>query len=144
MSYTKKLYTKSPDSVIVPSDSKADEKLAEVVWEPGTYETLCGFPDGTRKTLGYYLYLVQKGETPPDSSPVPGVPNAFELRDDDERTWYRVIHLKKLDDKIHVLHCFEKQSNRIEKRDIRTIKQRLGNLNKWLAEEKRKNAKREK
>jgi phage-related protein len=156
MAHTKKLYTNNLDNVNVPSlgskaegskaeGSKADEKLARVVWEPGTHETLCGFPDDPRKNLGYYLYLVQKGETPPGSSPVPGVPNAFELRDGDERAWYRVIHLKKIDDRIHVLHCFEKQSNRIEKRDIRTIRERLGRLNEWLAEERRNaNAKPEK
>jgi phage-related protein len=143
MTNTNNLYTNSPDNANVSSGSKTNEKLAQLVWEPGTHETLCGFPDKPRKNLGYYLYLVQKDETPPDSSPVPGVPNAFELRDEDERAWYRVIHLKKIDGKIHVLHCFEKQSNQIEKRDIRSIKVRLGRLNSWLAEERR-NAKREK
>jgi phage-related protein len=143
MTYTKKLYTNYQNTVNFPAVSNSGEKLARIVWEPGTHDALCNFPDKPRQTLGHYLYLVQKGETPPTSSPVPGVPNVFELREDDERTWYRVIHLKTLDDRIHVLHCFEKQSNQIEKRDIRTIRQRLGRLNEWLAEERR-NAKREK
>ena len=140
MTYTKKSYTKLAKTVIFPAVASVEEKLAQIDWEPGTHETLRGFPEAPRKTLGYHLYLIQKGEIPPDSSPVPGVPNAFELRDEDSRGWYRVIHLKKIDDKIHVLHCFAKQSNQIEKRDIRTIQQRLGQLNKRLAEE-RKHAK---
>lgn len=142
MEYTRKLYTNSLNTVKFPSVSGAGEKLARIVWEPGTHSALSVFPDAPRQTLGHYLYLVQKGEIPPSSSPVPGFPDVFELRTEDPSAWYRVIHLKKLDDRIHVLHCFEKQSNQIEKRDLRTIRQRLGRLNRWLAEEK-KNAKRD-
>jgi phage-related protein len=137
MKHTKNLYTYRVNTANLHLVSKSENKLAEIEWEPGTHQTLCGFPDGPKGNLGYYLYLVQKGEVPPDSSPVPGIQNVFELRDEDERAWYRVIYLKKIDDKIHVIHCFEKQSNRIEKRDIRTIQDRLGRLNKRLAEEKR-------
>jgi phage-related protein len=143
MAYTRNSYTTSKNAVNFPSVSSGEDKLAQLEWEPGTHEALRGFPEGPRSTLGYYLYLVQKGEIPPGSSSVPGIPNVFELRDEDGRAWYRVIHLKKLDDKIYVLHCFEKQSNQIEKRDIRTIEKRLGSLNKRLAEGRR-NAKREK
>ena len=30
----------------------------------------------------------------------------YELKEADERTWYRVIYLSKIDDVIYVLHCF--------------------------------------
>lgn len=138
MEYTKNLYTNKtkPDNV-PPASKPHDEKLAQIKWEPRTRETMCGFPDGPRKTLGYYLWLVQKGERPPDSSPVPGVPDVVELRDDDDSAWYRVIYLKRINDTIHVLHCFEKQSNRIEKRDLRTIQTRLASLNQRLIREGR-------
>jgi len=142
MPYTKKPYTNNPNTVTFPTASKGAEKLAEVRWEPGTHDTLCGFPEGPRGNLGYYLYLVQKGELPPSSSSVPGIPDVFELRDEDERAWYRIIHLKRANNRIYVLHCFEKQSNQIEKRDVRTIQSRLSRLNQRLTEEK-KNAKRE-
>lgn len=142
MEHTKNLYTRVHKPASFPHTGDAGTRLAQIVWEPGTRKAILDFPDGPRQTLGHYLYLVQKGETPPNSSQVPGFPNVFELRDEDERTWYRVIHLKKIDDRIHVLHCFEKHSNQIEKRDIRTIEQRLGRLNEWLAKE-RKNGKRE-
>lgn len=139
MKDTKNLYTKNSKTVIFPSGS--NEKLAEIKWEPGTHEALCKFPDGPRGTLGYYLYLVQKGEVPPTSTPVPGFSDLFELRDEDAQGWYRLIHLKRKDDKIYVVHCFEKQSNQIEKRDLRTIQSRVGRLNRRLMEEGR-NAKR--
>jgi phage-related protein len=137
MRYTRNSYTNSKNTVNFPSVSGDEEKLAQLEWEPGTHETLRDFPDGARSTLGYYLYLVQKGEIPPGSSSIPGIPNVFELRDEDEHAWYRLIHLKKTNDKIHVIHCFEKRSNQIEKRDIRTIEKRLSNLNERLAKERR-------
>ena len=133
--YTKKLYTNNSNPDKVSAETQAQETLAEIIWEPHTHETLCGFPDGPRKHLGYQLWLVQKGEIPTDSSPVPGISGVFEVRSEDGRAWYRVIHTKKTEGKIYVLHCFEKRSNRIEKKDIRTIEARLGNLNQRLSKE---------
>jgi phage-related protein len=133
---TRKLYTNNPNPAKVPTETQAQEKLVRLAWEPTTHETLCGFPEGPKKHLGYQLWLVQKGEIPPESSPVPGISGVFELRDEDGRAWYRVIHTKNIEGTVYVLHCFEKQSNRIEKKDIRTIETRLGNLNNRLSKER--------
>jgi phage-related protein len=111
--------------VLPTKGAQPRQKEAEISWEGDTHDTIKKFPIGPRQTLGHYLRLVQKGEKPPGSSPVPGLDDVFELRDQDERTWYRVLYLKRIDDVIHVLHCFEKQSNRIEKKDIRTARIRL-------------------
>src|SRR5258708_30881838 len=59
------------DVAIVLNHAEAAE-LAKLVWEGDSHEILSGFPDGPRGTLGYYLYLLQKGETPPNSSSTPG------------------------------------------------------------------------
>jgi phage-related protein len=136
MIYTKKSYTSALDAANLNSGGSADDKLAKLDWEPGTHDALCNFPDGPRGNLGYQIFLLQKGEVPLNSTSVPGMPGLVELRDDDERAWYRII-VKRVGNIIHVIHCFEKQSNKIEKRDLRTIEQRLGALNQRLAEEKR-------
>jgi len=34
----------------------------------------------------------------------------WELKEGDERTWYRVMYLAEIRGAIHVLHCFEKNS----------------------------------
>jgi phage-related protein len=39
-------------------------------------------------------------------------PGVFELRDQDERAWYRAIYLSRVHGVIHVLHCFEKKKPR--------------------------------
>lgn len=49
----------------------------------------------------------------------------YELREQDERAWYRVIYLKKVKQRIYVLHCFEKQTGKTEQKDIATARARL-------------------
>ena len=52
----------------------------------------------------------------------------YELKEADERAWYRVIYLSKVRNTIYVLHCFEKESRKTGRRDIEVAKQRL----KWV------------
>jgi phage-related protein len=103
--------------------------MDEVVWEGNSRRVIKGFPEGPRANLGYFLLLVQQGVEPPGSTPVPGLDGVFELRDQDERAWYRVLYLKRIKGRVHVLHCFEKRSNRIEKRDLETAKKRIKQIN---------------
>jgi len=49
----------------------------------------------------------------------------WELKESDERAWYRVVYLTKIGSVIHVLHCFEKESRKTDKRDIATARIRL-------------------
>ena len=68
-------------------------------------------------------------------------PGVYELKEGDERTWYRVIYLSKIDDVIYVLHCFEKQSRKTERRDLNVAKERLSRVRQRI-EEQRRHAKR--
>jgi len=65
----------------------------------------------------------------------------YELREQDDRAWYRVVYLSRVGDVIHVLHAFSKKSREIPQNDVKTIKQNLKQFKAWLLEEK-KNAKR--
>jgi phage-related protein len=66
---------------------------------------------------------------PPDSKPMKTVgPGVYELREQDERAWYRVFYLKKVANVVYVLHCFEKRSAQTEQKDIEVAKQRLKRL----------------
>jgi phage-related protein len=115
--------------IVLGSQEPALEPMADIVWEGSSRKVLRGFPEAPRCNLGYSLWLLQQGVDPPGSTSVPGLEGVFELRDQDERAWYRVLYLKRIKGKIHVLHCFEKRSNRIEKRDIVTAKMRLKQIN---------------
>jgi phage-related protein len=65
-------------------------------------------------------------------------PGVFELRDQDERTWYRVVYLSRIENVIYVLHCFEKKSREMPKKDFEKAKQRLKAVKSRLAEGKKR------
>jgi phage-related protein len=60
------------------------------------------------------------------------------LRDRDERAWYRVICLSRIDDVIYVLHGFEKKGREIPRKDFETARQRLKAVRRRLVEGKRR------
>ena len=60
----------------------------------------------------------------------------FELKEADERTWYRTIYLSRAGNVIHVLHCFEKDSRKTDRRDIEVAKSRLKNVKQRLVEQR--------
>ena len=64
-------------------------------------------------------------------------PGAFELRDQDERAWYRVIYLSRVRDVIHVLHCFEKRSRETPRKEINMARQRLKAVRERMIQEKK-------
>ena len=96
------------------------------------------FPDGVRQNLGFQLWQLQQGDRPTDYRPLPSIgTGVFELRDQDERAWYRVIYLSRISDVIYVLHCFEKKSREMPRKDFEKAQQRLKAVKARLAEEKK-------
>lgn len=91
----------------------ATPRDALIAWEGDSKEVISWFPDKAKQNLGFQLRLLQQGRQPTDYRPMNTVgPGVFELRDQDERTWYRVIYLSRIRDVVHVLHCFEKEERR--------------------------------
>jgi phage-related protein len=121
-------------------DPAAAAKLLPVVFQGDSKRVLQAFPEGVKNDLGYALYRLQLGQTPPDRKPVQTVgAGVYELREGDVRAWYRVLYIRR-EKVIQVLHCFEKRSNAIERKDIETAKARLKRVLEAEREEK-KNAK---
>jgi phage-related protein len=111
--------------------------LAEIAWEGDSKEVLSGFPSEVRSTFGFSLRRLQNGELPrcgvrPMASVGKGV---WELKTDDARTWYRVMYLSQIQGVIYVLHAFEKDSTRTDRRDIEIAKKRLKDVHQRLREE---------
>jgi phage-related protein len=101
-------------------------KDAAIAWEGDSREVISSFPDAPKKNLGFDLRLLQQGQQPTDYRPMSSIgPGVFELRDQDERAWYRVIYLSRVRDVIHVLHCIEKRSRETPAKEINTARQRL-------------------
>jgi|ERR1700722_10186411 len=113
------------------------QKVAEIRFQGDSKEILRGFPDSVKGDLGYALYRLQLGQTPPDRKPVQAVgAGVYELREGDARAWYRILYIRR-QKVIQVLHCFEKRTNAIEQKDIETAKTRLKRVLDAEREEKR-------
>jgi phage-related protein len=100
---------------------------AELHFEGDSLEVLSSFPDQVKRVLGFSLRQLQIGREPTSqtrsmSSIGSGV---FELKEADERAWYRAIYLSKVGNTIYVLHCFEKESRKTDRRDIEVASQRF-------------------
>jgi phage-related protein len=106
-------------------DSGARQDAA-IAWEGDSKSVISSFPDAARDNLGFDLRLLQQGQQPTDYRPMSSIgPGVFELRDQDDRAWYRVIYLSRVRGVIHVLHCFEKRSRETPMKEINTARQRL-------------------
>jgi|SRR5690348_721282 phage-related protein len=120
------------------SDELERPSFATVAWEGDSREVLQSFPDGVRQNLGFELWQLQQGERPRDYRPLSSVgTGVFELRDQDERAWYRVVYLSRIEEVLYVLHCFEKKSREMPKRDFETAKWRFKAVRARLAEERK-------
>jgi phage-related protein len=121
------------------SEQAEKPKLAIVVWEGDSKEVLKAFPEEVAQNLGFGLWQLQQGERPHDYRPLPSVgPGVFELRDQDQRAWYRVVYLSRIEDVIYVLHCFEKKSREMPRKDFEKARQRFKTVKARLTEEKKR------
>ena len=118
--------------------SEDSPPTAELHFEGDSLEVLSGFPDEIKRSLGFSLGQLQIGREPTSqtrnmSSIGSGV---YELKEADERAWYRAIYLSKIENMIYVLHCFEKESRKTDRRDIAIASQRLKLVRQRLKEQK--------
>ena len=88
-------------------------------------EDLRAFPRAPRRNAGYQLDRVQFGLEPSDWNPMPTVGRGVrEIRIHHEGQ-YRVIYVAKFDDAVHVLHAFQKKTQKTRKQDIEIARRRL-------------------
>jgi phage-related protein len=100
---------------------------ADIFWVGDAKTVLSGFPEPVKGVLGYSLRRLQKGLLPDcDTRRMESVgKGVWELKTADERSWYRVIYLTRIGDRIYVLHSFEKSSRKTDKRDREIAAARL-------------------
>jgi phage-related protein len=110
---------------------------AAISWEGDSKDVISAFPDAVKEDLGFQLRQLQQGERPKNYRPLTALgQGVFELRDQDAYSWYRVVYLSRINDVIYVLHCFEKKSLEIPKREENTIKDRLQDVRTRIAAQK--------
>jgi phage-related protein len=117
---------------------KEAPSAVELHFEGDSLEVLSSFPDEVKRALGFSLRQLQIGREPTSqtrsmSSIGSGV---YELKEADERAWYRAIYLSKVGNTIYVLDCFEKESRKTDRRDIEVARQRLKLIRQRLQEQR--------
>ncbi len=112
----------------------SERQPAKIEWAGDSKEILSSFPHDVKATLGFSLRQIQNGDRPRCSHrPMTSVgQSVWELKDSDERTWYRLMYLTRIGDTIHVLHCFEKDSRKTDRRDLEAARARLKEIRQRL------------
>jgi len=97
-----------------------------VTFHRDSLDRLRDFPQDARREAGHELYQVQKGLDPSDWKPMPTIgAGVREIRIRDGIGAYRVIYIATLADAIHVLHVFQKKSQKTAQRDLALAAARL-------------------
>ena len=118
------------------------DEIAKISWEGDSLKILREFPEDVRKDIGAALRKLQTGDRPSNIRPMTSIGSGvFEIKEADKRAWYRVIYLSKVGDMIFVLHAFEKETAKTERRDLEAARLRLVQVQKRILEDK-KNEKR--
>lgn len=99
----------------------------EIYWIGSSLNDLKSFPHAVRQYFGYELHKLQKGGIANDIKALSGknLHGVWELRERYDTNAYRVIYTVKIKDKIFVLHCFQKKTQKTSQKDINIIETRL-------------------
>ena len=92
-------------------------------------DDLRAFPSNARREAGHQLDRVQHGLEPDDWKPMASIGTGVqELRIRDMEGAFRVVYVAKFANTVHVLHCFQKKSQKTSKADLALATQRYRDL----------------
>jgi phage-related protein len=92
-------------------------------------DRLRDFPEEARSDAGFELFRVQEGKEPRDWKPMSSIgAGVREIRARDNTGAYRVIYVASFADAVHVLHAFQKRSQKTGTRDIEVARTRFRRL----------------
>jgi phage-related protein len=102
--------------------------LKSLVWVSSSRKDLQALPEEVQDEVGYALYQVQLGYFPERAKPLKGLRGVIEIVSDFNKDTYRTVYATKLDERLYVLHVFQKKSKsgiKTPKEEIELIKRRL-------------------
>ncbi len=88
-------------------------------------DSLREFPVDARRESGYQIDRVQHGMEPSDWKPMSTVGSGVrEIRVREQCGAYRIIYVAKFADRVYVLHCFQKRTQKTAKADLESAASR--------------------
>lgn len=117
--------------------------MNEIAWQEAAVKTCSGFrwkrggwPDIRTRAHSvnrHYLDKMQHGGLPDDWKPMPTIGiGVREIRIRGSSGIYRVIHVAGIGSTIHVLHAFQKKTQRTHQSDVELARQRFRNIQSEL------------
>jgi phage-related protein len=98
-------------------------------------DDLRAFPPAAKWQAGNELYLVQIGQEPEDWKPMNTVGKGVkEIRIRDAGGAFRLIYVAKFANRVYVLHCFQKKTEKTAKTDLDLATKRYRDLLKELGQ----------
>ncbi len=102
--------------------------MRTVIFEGSSLEMIRNFPDDARNRAGYEIDRVQRDLEPENWKPFPSIGQGVREIRIQLGQQYRVIYIAKFDNKLHILHAFQKKTQKTRKADIELAKSRLKKL----------------
>lgn len=100
-------------------------KEKSIYWVGSSYRDLLSFPDDAKRDAGYQLHRVQNGLDPEDWKPFQRIGSGVkEIRIRSNNNAFRVIYVAKIEEKIYILHAFQKKSRKTNENDVEIAKAR--------------------
>ena len=99
--------------------------IRKVVFEGNVLTVLRDFPDNARRRAGYEIDRVQRGMEPLNWKPFSSIGAGVREIRIQIGMQYRVVYVVKFDDKVHVLHAFQKKTQKTAASDIELAKKRF-------------------
>ena len=85
-----------------------------LVWVGSSLKDLREFPEVVKDEMGFALYEAQCGLKPLDAKPLKGFggANVLEIVSDYQTDTYRAVYTVRFNERVYVLHAFQKKSKR--------------------------------
>jgi phage-related protein len=119
--------------------------IRPVAWIGSSKADLSAFPEEVKDSIGFALYVAQRGGKHRDAKPLRGFGGAgiLEIVDDFDGDTYRAIYTVRFAGRLYVLHIFQKKSKtgiKTPKLEINLIQSRLKRAEEehkeWLERQK--------
>lgn len=92
-------------------------------------EDLLRMPEAVRSRVGHELFMVQVGREPSDFKPMPSIgAGVYEIRIRDVAGAFRVMYVARYKARIHVLHAFQKKTQKTAPLDVQMASARFATI----------------
>ena len=100
--------------------------MLEIAWLGDSLDVVRGYGEGVRRSIGSELRLLQSGQKPLHARSLSTVGRGvWELKISETGGEFRVVYVVKRDDRIYVLHAFQKKTQKTARHEIELARNRF-------------------